>query len=146
VVVTAFVQSMLSGIGLEVAGVPFPALLTGLIFILSLAQLGPLLVVVVAAGFLYWEGHTGWAIGLVVWGLLVDRLNNVLLPVLVRRGADLPLLLVFAGVIGGLLAFGLVGIFIGPVVLAVSYRLLEAWVTGETESAGSTETELAVHQ
>ena len=55
-------------------------------------------------------------------------LDNVLRPLLIKMGADLPLLLIFAGVIGGLLAFGLVGIFVGPVVLAVGYTLLQAWM------------------
>jgi predicted PurR-regulated permease PerM len=135
VVVTALVQSVLAGAGLAVAGVAFPLVLTGVMFILCLAQIGPLPVMVIAAGVLYWQGHTGWAIGIVIWAVLVDRLNQVLLPILIRRGADLPLLLVFAGVIGGLLAFGLIGIFIGPVVLAVSYRLLEAWVEEGAEPA-----------
>jgi len=137
VVVTALVQSVLSGAGLAVAGVPFPALLTGIVFILCLAQIGPLPVLLIAVGWLYWNGQTGWAIGLLVWSILVDRLNHFLMPVLIRRGANLPLLLVFAGVIGGLLAFGLIGIFIGPVVLAVSYRLLEAWVD-DTQAGAAT--------
>jgi predicted PurR-regulated permease PerM len=55
-------------------------------------------------------------------------LDNVLRPILIRRGADLPLLLIIAGVIGGLLAFGLVGLFVGPVILAIAYTLLVAWV------------------
>jgi predicted PurR-regulated permease PerM len=60
--------------------------------------------------------------------IVVVTLDNVLRPILIRKGADLPLLLVFAGVIGGLISFGLVGIFVGPVVLAVSYTLLDSWV------------------
>ncbi len=63
-----------------------------------------------------------------MWTLVVANLDNVLRPVLIRMGADLPLLLIFAGVIGGLLTFGLVGIFVGPVVLAVAWTLLQAWV------------------
>jgi predicted PurR-regulated permease PerM len=66
--------------------------------------------------------------------VIVATMDNFLRPVLIRRGADLPLLLIFAGVIGGLLAFGLVGIFVGPVVLAVAYTLLMAWIA-DSESA-----------
>jgi predicted PurR-regulated permease PerM len=66
----------------------------------------------------------------------VSSMDNVLRPLLIRRGADLPLLVIFAGVIGGLVAFGLVGIFVGPLVLAVCYRLATAWVT-EVELGGS---------
>jgi predicted PurR-regulated permease PerM len=65
---------------------------------------------------------------LLVWTILVGALDNVLRPILIRRGADLPLLLIFAGVIGGLISFGILGLFIGPMLLAVTYRLLEAWV------------------
>jgi len=133
VVVTALIQSLLAALGLAVADVPFTVVLGGVMFILCLAQIGPLPIMLIAAGVVYWQGHTGWAIALVVWSLLIDRLNQILLPILIRRGADLPLLLVFAGVIGGLLSFGLIGIFIGPVVLAVSYRLLEAWVDEGSE-------------
>ena len=66
---------------------------------------------------------------MLVWSLVTMTLDNFLRPVLIRRGADLPLLLIFAGVIGGLLAFGIIGLFVGPVVLAVTYTLLQAWVT-----------------
>ena len=81
-----------------------------------------------AVVWLYWGGLTGWGTFLLVWSLVVVSMDNVLRPVLIRRGADLPLLLIFGGVIGGLLAFGLIGIFVGPVVLAVTYRLVQAWV------------------
>jgi predicted PurR-regulated permease PerM len=132
VVVTALVQSVLGGIGLAIAGVPFAVVLTAIMFLLSIVQIGPLPVLVICVGWLYWNGHTGWAIGLFAWSVLVDRLNSVLLPILVRRGVDLSLVLVFVGVIGGLIAFGLIGIFVGPVVLAVTYELLEAWVSQDT--------------
>jgi predicted PurR-regulated permease PerM len=69
----------------------------------------------------------------VVWAVVVGTLDNVLRPVLIKMGADLPLL-IFAGVIGGLFAFGLVGIFVGPVMLAVGYTLLEAWMADEREA------------
>jgi predicted PurR-regulated permease PerM len=122
------VQSIMGGIGLAIAGVPFVGVLTALMFILAVAQIGagPILFAVVA--WMYWDGATGWATGLLVWSIIVSSMDNVLRPILIRRGGDLPLLLVFAGVIGGLVAFGLVGIFVGPLVLAVSYRLLQAWV------------------
>jgi predicted PurR-regulated permease PerM len=136
VVVTALVQSVLGGIGLAIAGVPFAVVLTAIMFLLSIVQIGPLPVLAICVGWLYWNGETGWAIALLVWSVLVDRLSNVMLPILVRRGADLSLVLVFVGVIGGLIAFGLVGIFVGPVVLAVTHKLLEAWVSQDTEADG----------
>jgi predicted PurR-regulated permease PerM len=135
VVVTALVQSVLGGIGLAIAGVPFAVVLTAIMFLLSVVQIGPLPVLVICVGWLYWHDQTGWAIALFVWSVLVDRLNSILLPILVRRGVDLSLVLVFVGVIGGLIEFGLIGIFVGPVVLAVSYKLLEAWASNEPTKA-----------
>ena len=126
--VTALVQALLGGLGLALAGVPFAGLLTALLFMLCIAQVGPIPVLLGAAGWAFYDGSLGWAVFLVVWGTLVGTLDNFLRPVLIKMGADLPLLLIFAGVIGGLLAFGLVGIFVGPVLLAVGYTLLQAWI------------------
>jgi predicted PurR-regulated permease PerM len=103
-------------------------LLTAVCFILCIAQLGPILVLVPAVAWLYWKGDPVWATVLLVWTLVVGTLDNVLRPLLIKRGANLPLLLIFAGVIGGLISFGMIGLFVGPVVLAVTYRLLEAWI------------------
>jgi predicted PurR-regulated permease PerM len=128
VVVTALVQSVLGGIGLAIAGVPLAPVLTALMFMLCIAQLGPILVLAPAVAWMYWSGDNAWATFLLVWTLIVGSLDNFLRPFLIKKGADLPLLLILAGVIGGLIAFGLVGIFIGPVVLAVGYTLIDAWV------------------
>ncbi|MSQ20504.1 MAG: AI-2E family transporter YdiK [Betaproteobacteria bacterium] len=127
VVVTALAQSLLGGIGLAVAGIPFATVLTAVMFMLALAQIGAAPVLFVAVVWLYWSGAFGWATALLVWAIIVGSLDNVLRPILIKKGGDLPLLLIFAGVIGGLVAFGLVGIFVGPVVLAVTYTLFAAW-------------------
>jgi predicted PurR-regulated permease PerM len=131
VVVTAIVQSMFSGIALGVAGVPFAVLLTGVMFITCIAQVGPVPVLLPAIGWLYWKDSYGWMAFLIVCTVIVTALDNVLRPILIKKGADLPLILIFAGVIGGLLTFGLIGIFVGPVVLAITYTLLEQWVLEE---------------
>jgi len=128
VVVTALVQSILGGIGLAIAGVPMVPVLTALMFMLCIAQLGPILVLLPAVGWLYWSGDQTWGTILLVWTLVVGSMDNFLRPYLIKKGADLPMLLIFAGVIGGLVSFGLVGIFVGPVVLAVTYTLIDAWV------------------
>ena len=137
IVVTAFVQSVLAWLGLIAAGVPQATLLTALIFALCVAQLGPGFVLIPACIWLYWTGSSGWAVALLVWTILLAGVDNVLRPYLIKRGADLPLLLIFAGVIGGLVAFGVVGLFIGPVVLAVTYTLTVAWVN-DRDISGST--------
>jgi len=128
VVVTALAQTAVSGIGLAVSGTPFAGPLTLLILALCIAQLGPTLVLVPAVIWMYGYGDHLWATVLLVFAIVAGTMDNVLRPILIKRGADLPLLLIFAGVIGGLLSVGVVGIFVGPVVLAVTYRLLEEWV------------------
>lgn len=132
VVLTAIAQSALGGIGLALAGVPMAPMLTAVMFMLCVAQLGPMLVLLPAVIWVYWSGDTAWGTFLLVWTLVVGTMDNFLRPFLIKKGADLPLLLIFAGVIGGLITFGLVGIFVGPVVLAVAYTLLDAWVGDES--------------
>jgi predicted PurR-regulated permease PerM len=134
VVVTAVAQSVLGGIGIALAGVPFPAVLTAIMFMLCIAQLGPLPVLVPVVIWLYWSGESGWGTFALVWTIVVGSLDNILRPFLIRKGAHLPLVLLLAGVIGGLIAFGLVGIFLGPVVLAVGYTLLQSWMAEQTIS------------
>jgi predicted PurR-regulated permease PerM len=135
VVVTAVVQALLGGIGLAVAGIPAAVLLTAAMFVLCVAQIGAGLVLVPAVVWLYWSGNTTMGTVLLVWTVFVLSIDNFLRPMLIRRGADLPLVLVFAGVIGGLLSLGLVGIFVGPVVLAVTFTLLKAWVADAPDPA-----------
>ena len=127
VVVTALVQGILGGIGLAISGIPYATLLTVLMILCCLVQIGPLLVLVPAIIYLYWSGDTTWGTVLLIWSCVVGTLDNVLRPMLIRLGADLPMILILSGVIGGLIAFGMIGLFIGPVVLAVSYRLVSVW-------------------
>lgn len=129
VVVTAVAQSVLGGIGLVVAGVPFAPLLTAVMFLLCLIQLGPAVVMLPAVAWMYYSGETFWATVLLAFAIVAATMDQVIRPALIRRGADLPILLIIAGVIGGLIAFGMLGIFIGPTVLAVAYTLLNAWMS-----------------
>ncbi len=138
IVLTAIIQSVLAGIGFAVTGVPAAALLAAVIFIFALAQLPPSLVLVPAVIWLYWKGDPVWGTVLLVWTIVISGVDNVVRPILIRRGVNLPLLLIFTGVIGGLIAFGIVGLFIGPVVLAVTYRLIEAWVVSGEEPTPET--------
>ena len=131
--VTAVVQSALGGIGLAIVGIPFAGLLTAVMLMLCIAQLGPGLVMFPAVIWVYWSGDTGWGTFLLIWSVIVVALDNFLRPLLIKLGADLPLLLILAGVIGGLFAFGLVGIFVGPVALAVAYTLLSEWISDEDD-------------
>ena len=129
VVVTAILQSALGGIGLAIAGVPFATVLTAVMFVLAIAQVGAAPVLIPAVIWVYARSGALWGTGFLVWAIFCTAFDNVLRPLLIKRGADLPLLLIFTGVIGGLIAFGIVGLFIGPVVLAVAYTLLVDWVS-----------------
>jgi predicted PurR-regulated permease PerM len=134
VVVTALIQSSLAGLGLWVSGVPHPGLLTAIVFTLSIAQLGPLPVLASAIAWLYWVGQAGWATALLVWTVPVAALDNVVRPILIRRGVQLPMLLIIGGVIGGLITFGVIGLFVGPVILAATFTLAKDWVGSSTNS------------
>jgi predicted PurR-regulated permease PerM len=132
--VTAVLQTGLGGLGLVIAGVPFAAILSALMLMLCIAQAGPGFVMFPAVAWMYWQGdNNAWATFLLVWSIIVATMDNFVRPMLIRRGADLPLLLIFVGVIGGLLSFGLIGIFVGPVALAVTYTLAQAWVAEEQD-------------
>ena len=137
--VTAVVQTTLAAIGLFVAGIPFASLLTAVILMLCIAQLGPAIILFPAAAWLYWKGDNGTATIFLIWSIFASFMDSFLRPVLIRRGADLPMLLILSGVIGGLVMLGLIGIFVGPVVLAVTYRLVGSWLDeGERAAATST--------
>jgi predicted PurR-regulated permease PerM len=128
IVVTALVQSSLGGLGLFFAGVPAAVLLTAVMLMLCIAQVGPVLVLLPAAVWLFYSGHNVTGILFSIWAIFVGSIDNFLRPVLIRKGVDLPMLLIITGVIGGLIGFGIIGLFIGPVILAVTFTLLRAWV------------------
>lgn len=125
---TALAQGILAGIGFMIAGVPGALLLGLLTFFLSIVPMGPPLLWIPAAIWLYYQGHTGMAIFLALWGaLVVSSVDNFLKPYLISQGAAMPFLLVLLGVLGGLAAFGFVGVFLGPTILAVAYSLAREW-------------------
>jgi predicted PurR-regulated permease PerM len=129
VVVTALVQAVLAGLALWICGIPKPAVFAALVFMLGIAQLGPLPIMVPAIGWLFWTDQPGWGTVLIVLAIPIGALDNVLRPILIRRGVQLPMLLIIAGVIGGLIGFGVMGLFVGPVLLAATYTLAKSWVS-----------------
>ncbi|HXJ93947.1 MAG TPA: AI-2E family transporter YdiK [Terriglobia bacterium] len=136
VVVTALTQAAIGGVGLFIAGVPAAALLAAVMFILCLAQLGPLLVLLPSVVWLYWSGQAVWGTVLLIFTIVAGTIDNFLKPFLIKKGADLPLLLILSGVIGGLIAFGVIGLFIAPVILAIAYTLLKEWVSEDLAVTG----------
>ncbi|MBC7859610.1 MAG: AI-2E family transporter [Burkholderiaceae bacterium] len=125
---TALAQALVAVLGFLIAGVPAVPLLGIGTFIASMVPVGPPLIWGGAAFWLFDQGRTGWGIFMLLWGLLlISGVDNVVKPLLISRGSNLPFLLVLLGVLGGVLAFGFVGIFIGPTLLAVLYSLLLNW-------------------
>jgi len=135
---TGLVQALMAGIGFVIAGVPGAALLALLTFFLSVVPVGPPLVWIPAALWLFYQGSTGWGIFMLAWGVLVSSVDNVVKPWLISQGSDLPFILIFFGVLGGALVFGFIGVFIGPTLLAVGYRLVEEWAVLNREVPNET--------
>jgi predicted PurR-regulated permease PerM len=126
---TALVQAVMAGIGFLVAGVPGAGVLALLTFFLSVLPVGPPLIWLPAALWLFHQGSTGWGIFMLIWGVGVSSVDNFVKPWLISQGSAMPFLLIFFGVIGGALAFGFIGVFIGPTLLAVGYRLVAEWAS-----------------
>ncbi len=133
IVGTAAAQGTVAMIGFLLAGVPGAVLLGFSTFFLSMIPVGPPLIWGGAAAWLYTEGQTGWAIFMVLYGLLViSSIDNFVKPILMARGAGISILLIALGVLGGVLVFGFIGIFLGPVLLALGQMLLTRWLREET--------------
>lgn len=126
----------MAGVGFLIADVPGAALLALLTFFSSVVPVvGTALIWLPAAIWLFHEGSTGWGIFMLIWGFGVGNLDNVVKPWLISQGSDMPFILIFVGVLGGALAFGFIGVFLGPTLLAVGFRLLEEWSSGTQEAS-----------
>lgn len=132
VLVTALVQGILSGIGVIIAGVPYAPIITTIITFLCLLQIGPLPILIPSIIYLYWNGDSFWGTILLIWSIFVAIIDNILKPIIIRHNNDLPLITIFFGTIGGFLAFGMIGLFIGPVILSISYHLITEWIKEKT--------------
>ena len=132
---TAIVQAVMAGVGFLVAGVPGAGLLALLTFFLSVVPMGPPLIWLPAALWLFHQGATGWGIFMIVWGIAVSSVDNFVKPWLISQGSDMPFVLTLFGVLGGAVAFGFIGVFIGPTLLAVGYRIVKEWISASRESA-----------
>jgi predicted PurR-regulated permease PerM len=131
---SALAQALLAGLGFWAAGVPLAGVLAILTFFLSVLPGGPAILWIPASLWLFGQGDTGWAIFLALWGtLVVSTIDNVIKPLFIGKSSALPFILIMLGVIGGALAFGFLGIFIGPTLLAVGYSVLGDWAVGSKE-------------
>jgi len=136
IVGTGLAQAVAALIGFLIAGVPGAVMLASLVFILSIIPAGPALIWVGATVWLAYNDQPGWATFMVLWGFFViSGIDNIVKPLLISRGAAMPFVLVLLGVFGGVLAFGFVGIFLGPTLLAVGFNLVRRWT--ETRAAAT---------
>jgi predicted PurR-regulated permease PerM len=126
---TALVQAVMAAVGLLAAGVPGPGVLALLIFFLSVVPAGPFLVMLPAALWLFHQGATGWGVFMLIWAVAVSTVDNFVKPWLISQGSAMPFILILFGVLGGALAFGFTGIFIGPTLLAVGHRIVGEWAS-----------------
>lgn len=134
---TGMMQGVLAWIGFVIAGVPGAMVLGFMTVLLSIVQIGAPILWASAALWLFAEGEPGWGLFMLVWGgIAVSSTDNVVRPWLISRGANLPFLLIVLGVVGGLLAFGFLGLFLGPVLLAVAWRLVERWTQTAASGGG----------
>lgn len=125
---TAIAQGVVAAIGFWIAGVPAATMLGLATFVLSPVPVGPPLVWIPATIWLFYHGSTGWAIFMVVWGVAaVSSVDNVIKPLIISHGSNLPFILVLLGVLGGVIAFGFIGVFLGPTLLAIGFALLSDW-------------------
>lgn len=135
---TALAQAIVAFVGFVIAGVPGAVLLGAITFILSLVPMGPVLVWGSAAAWLYFTGSSGWAIFMLVYGIaVISSVDNFLKPILMSRAGGLSMLLVVLGVFGGAVAFGFIGLFVGPALLAIGWSILNAWVKEPASIEGS---------
>ena len=131
---TCAVQAILAAIGFWISGVPKPLALGMGTFFLSVIPGGPTILWLPAALWLNAQGSTGWAIFLALWGLIiVGGSDNIVRPLLIGRGVESPMSIIFLGVVGGILAFGFLGLFIGPTVLSIAYNLFQEWMAEAQE-------------
>ena len=128
----AVIQALLAGLGFLVAGVPAAGLLTLVCLVFGVIQLGVVIVLIPVVIYLFSTADTVTAVGFLIWAILVAPMDNILKPILLGRGVDVPMLIIFVGAIGGFLNAGIIGLFIGAVVLALGYKLFLAWLVQDS--------------
>jgi len=141
IVGTGLAQAVAALIGFLIAGVPGAIMLASLVFILSIVPAGPPLIWIGATAWLGYNDQPGWATFMALWGFFViSGIDNIVKPLLISRGASLPFVLVLLGVLGGILAFGFVGVFLGPTLLAVGFNFTRHWTEARVQAPAASST------
>jgi predicted PurR-regulated permease PerM len=135
VIGVAVLQALLAGVILKIAGVPHAGVLAFAILVLGIIQIGSAPILILVVIWVWTVKDVGVAVLITIFLVLVGISDNALKPLLMGRGLSTPVLVIFIGVLGGTLAHGIVGLFVGPIILAVSWELLMAWTHGEKAEA-----------
>jgi predicted PurR-regulated permease PerM len=133
----ALIQSLLAGLGFMVAGVPAAGFWALLCLLLSVAQIGITLILIPVIIYLFNTADMVTAVGFLIWSIPVGLIDNILKPILLARGVKTPMVIIFMGAIGGFLASGIIGLFVGAVVLALSYEIFLLWLNQGLHKAQS---------
>lgn len=128
IVISTFIQSILAIIGILISQIPYIHFISILIIFFCLIQIGPLPILIPLIIWLYLFNHPGYGTLLLIWSGIISMLDNILKPFLIRINFNVPQFITLIGIIGGIFSFGLIGIFLGPIFLGVSYRLLYLWI------------------
>jgi predicted PurR-regulated permease PerM len=131
----AVIQTIIQAFGLFLCGVPFAGILTLLCLILSIVQIGPIIINIGVIAYLFSTGDSSTAVFWTVFFVLSGLSDNVLKPLLLGKGAIVPMLVIFLGVIGGFIMSGFIGLFVGPIIFSIGYRLFDAWMQDKKENA-----------
>jgi predicted PurR-regulated permease PerM len=129
----AIIQATLVGAGFFVADIPAASILTLIVLFLAIVQLPPSLVVIPVIIYVFSVSSTGFAVGFAIWSMLAGISDTFLKPLMLGRGLAIPMLVILIGAIGGMILFGIIGLFLGSVILALAYQLFQGWVAIDTQ-------------
>jgi predicted PurR-regulated permease PerM len=141
VIGVAVLQSLLAGIGLKLAGVPHAGVLAFLVLVLAILQIGSAVILIPVIIWIWATKDFMVALPLTIYLLIVGLADNVLKPMLMGRGLNTPMFVIFIGVLGGMIAHGILGLFVGPIILAVTWELTMAWIREERVELATPELE-----
>lgn len=133
----AVIQAALAGIGFALIGLPAAGVFTVVILVAAIVQLPALLIMIPLITWVFSFASTGAAVAFAIYAVIVALSDNVLKPLLLGRGVDLPVLVILIGAIGGMLRFGVIGLFLGAVILGLGYQIITVWIRSNSLDSGT---------
>ena len=133
----AIIQTTLISAGFYVADVPAASILTLIVLFLAIVQLPTILIVLPVIIYVFSANSTGFAVGFMIWSVVASMSDTFLKPLMLGRGLEIPMLIILIGAIGGMILFGIIGLFLGSVILALAFQLFQGWMTFDKEKKAS---------